>query len=305
MMRERTSRNAQGTRRRIGQTVKAYAFMTPALLILFVFTIVPIVGSLVLMFYDYSVLGTTKFIGLDNFVKAFQDREFIISLKNSILFVVIVPVIQILSILLALLVNRKLPGMNIFRTLFYIPVVTSMVAVSIIWGFIFDTNGIINTALKEWGWISQPLGFLNSKNTAMICLMFITIWQGLGYYMMMYLAGLQGIPEELSEAARMDGANAWQTIYKIKIPLLKPYVWLCTLNSVISAIGVFDVVFVLTKGGPNNATMVINYYSYTKAFGDFQFGYAAAIGMVQAVVTTLLSIVVFAYGKRGGMSNNE
>lgn len=292
-------------KRKTGQTLKAYAFMTPALLVIFVFTIVPIIGSLILMFYDYSVLGTTKFVGFGNFVKAFQDREFIISLKNSVLFVVIVPVIQILSILLALLVNRKLPGMNIFRTLFYIPVVTSMVAVSIIWGFIFDTNGIINTALQDWGWISQPLGFLNSKNTAMLCLMFITVWQGLGYYMMMYLAGLQSIPAELSEAARIDGASAWQTIYKIKIPLLKPYVWLCSLNSIISAIGVFDVVFVLTKGGPNNATMVINYYSYTKAFEDFQFGYAAAIGMVQAVLTTLLSIVVFVYGKKGGMSNNE
>ena len=238
-------------------------------------------------------------------VLAFHDREFIISMKNSIIFVVIVPVIQILSILLALLVNQKLPGINVFRTLFYIPVVTSMVAVSIMWGFIFDTHGIINTMLSDWGWIKQPLGFLNSKYAAMPCLMFITVWQGLGYYMMMYLAGLQGIPQELTEAAQIDGANILQTIFKIKIPLLKPYVWLCSLNSVISAIGVFDVVFVLTKGGPNNATTVINYYSYTKAFGDFQFGYAAAIGAIQGILTTMLSIIVFVYGKRGGMTNNE
>lgn len=121
-----------------------------------------------------------------------------------------------------------------------------MVAVSIMWGFIFDPHGIINSALMEWGWISQPLGFLNSKYTAMPCLMFITVWQGLGYYMMMYLAGLQGIPSELTEAARIDGANTLQTIFKVKIPLLKPYIWLCTLNSVIAALGVFDVVFVLT-----------------------------------------------------------
>lgn len=287
------------------QTLTAYGFMLPALCILFLFVIVPIVGSLVLMFFDYSVLGKTEFIGFDNFIRAFKDREFIISIKNSILFVVIVPIIQVLAILLALLVNRKLPGMAIFRTLYYIPVVTSMVAVSIMWGFIFDSSGVINTALKDIGLISQPLGFLNSKDTAMLCLMFITIWQGLGYYMMMYLAGLQSIPAELSEAATIDGANAWQTIFKIKVPMLKPYIWICTLNSVISAIGVFDVVFVLTKGGPNNATMVINYYSYTKAFGDFQFGYAAAIGAVQAIVTTALSIVVFAYGKKGGMTNNE
>ena len=287
------------------QTLKAYGFMTPALIIIILFTIIPIIGSLVLMFYDYSVLGQTKFVGLKNFVKAFHDRVFWISIKNSVIFVVVVPIIQILSILLAVLVNKKLPGIGIFRTLFYIPVVTSMVAVSIMWGFIFDTSGIINTALKEWKVISMPLGFLSDKNTAMICLMFITIWQGLGYYMMMYLAGLQGIPQELCEAATIDGANAVKVFTRIKLPMLKPYIWFCSLNSVISAIGVFDVVFVLTKGGPNDATMVINYYSYTKAFSDFQFGYAAAIGAVQAVVTTMLSIVVFVYGKRGGMTNNK
>ena len=301
-MGEKTKGQVMRTRR---ETAKAYLFMAPALIIVIVFTIVPIIGSLILMFFDYSVLGETRFVGLDNFTRAFRDKEFLIALKNSILFVVIVPVIQILSIFLALLVNRKLPGMNVFRTLFYIPVVTSMVAVSIIWGFIFDTNGVINTAFQEWGWIKMPLPFLDGKFSAMPCLMFITVWQGLGYYMMMYLAGLQSIPEELSDAARIDGANSIQTIFRIKIPLLKPYVWLCTLNSVISAIGVFDVVFVLTQGGPNNATMVINYYSYTKAFGDFQFGYAAAIGMIQAVITTIISIVVFVYGKKGGMNNDE
>ncbi len=287
------------------RTLTAYAFMAPALVLLIIFTIVPIIGSMILMFFDYSVLGTTKFIGFDNFINAFSDREFLISIKNSILFVAVVPVIQILSILLALLVNRKLPGMGTFRTLYYIPVVTSMVAVSIMWGFIFDPSGIINTFLIDNKIISQPLGFLNSKTTSMLCLMFITLWQGLGYYMMMYLAGLQGIPSELSEAAQIDGANAWQVISRIKIPLLKPYVWFCSLNSIISAIGVFDVVFVLTKGGPNDSTMVINYYSYTKAFEDFQFGYAAAIGMVQAIVTSIISIIVFVYGKKGGMSNNE
>ncbi len=287
------------------QTLKAYAFMTPALAIILLFTIVPIIGSLILMFYDYSVLGETKFIGIKNFVKAFNDRVFWISIKNSVIFVVVVPVIQILSILLAVLVNRKIWGIGFFRTLYYIPVVTSMVAVSIIWGFIFDTNGVVNTALKDWGLIRMPLGFLSDKNTAMLCLMFITVWQGLGYYMMMYLAGLQGIPNELCEAATIDGAGKVKVFTSIKLPLLKPYIWFCSLNSVISAIGVFDVVFVLTKGGPNDATMVINYYSYTKAFQDFQFGYAAAVGAVQAVVTTLLSIVVFVYGKKGGMTNNE
>ena len=150
------------------------------------------------------------------------------------------------------------------------------------------------------GAITQPLGFLGDSKTAMLCIMFITIWQGLGYYMMLYLSGLQSVPPELEEAAKVDGANNTQVVFKIMMPMLKPYIWFCSLNSIISAIGVFDVVYVLTKGGPADATNVINYYSYVKAFQDFQFGYAAAIGAVQAVITTALSIIIFIYGKKGG-----
>ena len=274
--------------RKAKETAVAYAFMAPALIIILLFTVIPIFASLGLMFFDYSVLGKTKFVGLGNFIKAFNDREFIIAIKN-----------------LSLLVNRKLRGIGIFRTLFYIPVITSMVAVSIIWGFIFNSSGVINTLLSDLGLITQPLGFISDKKTAMLCLMFITLWQGLGYYMMMYLAGLQGIPSELGEAARIDGAGTLRVITSVIIPQLKPFIWLCTLNSIISAIGVFDVVFVLSKGGPDNATMVINYYSYTKAFGEFRFGYAAAVGAVQAIITSIVSIAVFIYGKRGGMTNNE
>lgn len=291
--------------RSISNDIKAWSFILPALLIIVIFSILPIIGSLILMFYDYSVLGETKFIGLDNFINAFNDREFIIAMKNSIAFVIIVPIIQILSILIAILVNKKLALISIFRTLYYIPVITSMVAVSIIWGFLFDTNGLINTFLKDIGVINQSLGFLHDKVMAMPSLMFITVWQGLGYYMMLYLAGLQSIPNELIESAKIDGAKGFKIIWRIKIPLLKPYIWLCSLMSIISAISVFDVVFVLTQGGPNNATMVINYYSYIKAFGDWKFGYAAAVGAIQAVITSTLSIVVFVYGRKGGMKNED
>ncbi len=291
---------------KVQQNIKAYLFMAPALLILTVFVITPIIGSFPLMFYDYSVVGTTKFIGFNNFIRAFGDREFWIAIKNSFIFVMIVPVLQILAVLMAILVNKKIFGISVFRTLFYIPVITSMVAVSIMWGFLFSSSGVINTVLINMGIISQPLGFVNDSKTAMLCIMFITIWQGIGYYMMLYLAGLQSVPKELEEAALVDGANAIQTFIKIKLPLLKPYIWFCSLNSVISAIGVFDVVYVLSKGGPDNATMVINYYSYTKAFTDFEFGYASAIGAVQALITTSLSIFIFIYGnKGGGMKGDE
>ena len=290
----------------IRNTLTAYGFMAPALILLTIFVFVPIIGSIPLALFDYSVFGETQFIGLDNFRRLFSDREFLIAIKNSVLFVLIVPPIQILSILLAVLVNQKLPGISFFRVLFYIPVVTSMVAVSIIWGFLFDPNGAINTLLINIGLISEPFGFLRNSSSAMLCVMFITIWQGLGYYMMLYLAGLQSVPAELEDAALVDGANKFVALIKIKLPLLKPYIWFCSLNSVISAVGVFDIVFVLTKGGPNNSTLVMNYYSYFKAFNDYDFGYSSAVGLVLALITSILSIVVFVYGKKGGgMTNND
>lgn len=291
--------------RKTQKTITAWVLMAPALVLLGLFVFYPIVGSLPLMFFDYSVIGDAKFIGFGNFVKMFDDHEFWTALKNSILFVGIVPIIQVLAIMLAFFVNRPLRGMKAFRTLLYLPVVTSMVAVSIIWGFLFNPNGVINTFLLEHGIIEKALGFHHSSKTAMLCVGFVTIWQGLGYYMMLYLAGIQSIPGELSDAARVDGANAMQTMFYVNIPCLKPTIWFCTLNSVISAISVFDVVYVLTEGGPNNATNVLNFYSYYKAFKEFKFGYGAAVGAVQAVVVLLVSLVVFAYGNKGGMNNDS
>lgn len=288
------------------QTIIAYCFMAPAFVILILFAVIPIVGSIPLAFCNYSVVGETKFIGLDNFTRAFNDPDFRVAIINSIAFIVIVPPLQILSILLAILVNKKLPAISFFRVLYYIPVVTSMVAVSIMWNFLCDTNGIINTLLMDWHLITEPLGFINSTSQAMPCVMFVTIWQGVGYYMMLYLAGIQSIPAELEEAAMIDGANKFVAMIKVKIPLLKPYIWFCTLTSLISAIGVFDIIFVLTKGGPDNATMVINYYSYFKAFNDYEFGYSAAVGLVLALITSIFSIAVFIYGKKGGgMTYND
>ena len=276
------------------QTLKAYGFMTPALIIIILFTIIPIIGSLVLMFYDYSVLGQTKFVGLKNFVKAFHDRVFWISIKNSVIFVVVVPIIQILSILLAVLVNKKLPGIGIFRTLFYIPVVTSMVAVSIMWGFIFDTSGIINTALKEWKVISMPLGFLSDKNTAMICLMFITIWQGLGYYMMMYLAGLQGIPQELCEAATIDGATKPAQFRYMTLPLLKGVFKTNITMWSVSSVGFFVWSQLFSTVTADTQTITPYVYMYMQIFGggntvtERNAGLGAAIGVLLSVCVVIV-----------------
>lgn len=287
-------------KKKLKDTLVAYAFMAPALIILIVFVFYPIVYSIPLAFYDYSIMGDAKFIGMDNFVRLFADGDFWIALKNSCLFVIVVPILQLLSIAIAMLMNQKLKGTTFFRVLFYTPVVTSMVAVSIIWKYIFDPDGIINALLMQWHLISSPIQFLFDTNLALPTLMAVTIWQGLGYYMMLYLAGLQSVPEELPEAATIDGANGWQCFWKIRLPLLQPYIWFCSLISVIAALGVFDVVFTMTDGGPDKSTYVINYYSYRQAFMNFDFGYSAAIGLVLGIVTTIFSIVQFTSGKKGG-----
>lgn len=293
-------------KRKIKENLIAYAFMAPALVILAVFVFYPIIYSIPLAFFDYSGLGKTTYVGWANFSRALHDEEFWIAIKHSVMFVMVVPVMQILSIMLATLVNNKIRGISFFRVLYYIPVVTSMIAVSIIWNWIFKEDGILNAILINIGLLKDPILWLGEANLALFTLMFITLWQGVGYYMMLYLAGLQSLPPEMEEAALIDGASKLKTFIKIKIPLLKPYVWFCSLLSVISAVSVFDVVFAMKDdGGPNNATLVANLYSYRKAFINFEFGYSAAVGVLVSIIVLLLSIAVFIYGRRGGMNNDE
>lgn len=283
-------------------TMVAWAFMAPAMAILLVFVFYPIVFSIPLAFTNFSVFGTTEFVGLNNFKRLVADSDFWKAFWNSCRFVIVVPILQLLSILLALVLNRKMPGSKFFRILYYLPVVTSMVAVAIIWKFIFDPNGIMNTWLLQVGLIKQPMRFLSSSRLALSTMMAITIWQGLGYYMMIYLSALQTFPEELMEAARIDGASAWRSFWRIRLPLLQPTIWFCSLVSVIAAVGVFDVVFTITNGtgGPDKATYVINFYAYYQAFTKFDFGYSATVGIVLAMLTCLFSIVLNYYNKKAG-----
>ena len=287
---------------KLRNTLIAWCFMAPAMAILLVFVFYPIVYSIPLAFTDYSVFGETAFTGLTNFKRLIADPDFWLAVKNSCVFVLMVPILQVLSIALALLVNRKLRGTAVFRVLIYLPVVTSMVAVAIIWKFIFDPNGLVNGLLMEWGWIEAPIRFLSSRALALPTMMAITIWQGLGYYMMIYLSALQHFPEELIEASVLDGASGWQTFWKVRIPLLQPQIWFCSMVSTLAALGIFDVVFTITNGtgGPDKSTYVINFYSYFQAFNKFDFGYSAAIGIVLALITLVFNLALNVYQKKGG-----
>lgn len=280
----------------------AWLFMTPGLILLALFVFWPIIYSVPLALTNYSVIGKTEFVGLDNFVKALQDKSFITSLVNSLLYVIVVPFIQIISILMAILVNSNVKGIKLFRTAYYIPVVTSMVAVALIWGWLLNQNGVINYVLSNVGLMKEPITWLSNKDTALWTLMFITMWKGLGYYMMIYLAGLQSIPKDLTEAAMIDGASRAQTIRKITIPLLKPYVFFCTLISLMAAIRVFDEVFILTVGGPGDATLTSSLYIYQQGFQKFDFGYSSALGLIVSVMIAALSIVIFRFNRKGGVN---
>lgn len=282
------------------RTGVAFLFMAPALVLLILFVFYPIIYSIPLAFTDYSVFKETQFIGLNNFRRLFRDHDFAVSVKNSVTFVLVVPILQVLAIALALMVNRNHRGRSVYRVLIYLPVVTSMVAVSIIWKFLLEQNGIINSLLLQWGLIQTPIKFLSSTKLSLFTLMGITIWQGLGYYMMIYLSALQSFPNELVEAATLDGASGWQIFWKVRIPVLRPQIWYCSLISIIAALGVFDVVYTVTKGtgGPNKSTYVINFYSYIQAFNKFDFGYSAAIGLVLAAITMVFSIILNVYQKK-------
>ncbi|WP_274650331.1 carbohydrate ABC transporter permease [Paenibacillus humicola] len=285
----------------------AYLMLLPGAALLAAFTFYPIVRGLPLAFTNYSVVDTTKWIGWDNFKRAFHDPTFGLALKHSLLYVLIVPVIQILSILMAVLVNNRLRFIHFFRVAYFIPVVTSMVAAAIAWKWVYQEQGILNFFLLKLGMIRQPISFMVETKLALLGVMAVTVWKGLGYYMMIYLAGLQSIPGELQEAARIDGAGRLRVIWNITIPLLMPFVLLCSLLSVMGAIHVFDEVFVMhgPSGDPAYSTLTASVYSYKVAFQDFEFGYAATIGLLVAIIIMIVSILMFRYTRRGGLTYYE
>ncbi|MEW6227050.1 MAG: sugar ABC transporter permease [Bacillota bacterium] len=288
-------------RTRVRRWVTAYVFLVPALVLMAVFTFYPIIMGMVIMFYDYTVFEPMKFVGLANFSRAFADRDFQKSVLHSVEYIIVVPILQLLSIFVAVLVNRNRPGITFFRTAYYIPVVTSSVAVAISWKWLYNSEGILNYALMSVGVTGRPLHWLTSKELALPSVMMVTMWKGIGWYMVIYLAGLQSVPKELEEAAAIDGASRWQVVRHVTIPLLRPYVLFASFMSVMGALQVFDEVFVMTGGGPLKSTLTMAVYQYHKAFGAFDFGYAAAMGMLMALMILVFNVPLFRTLAKGGL----
>jgi putative chitobiose transport system permease protein len=267
-----------------------YLFLLPALLILGLTVFLPALQAFYLSFTRYDLIGTPEWIGWENFRKLISDRIFWKTIGNTLLYLAgVVPILVVFPLGLAILVNRKLAGINWFRAAFYTPVVISIVVAGIAWKFVYAENGLLNQLLKLLG--LNSIGWLTSPKWAIFSVMAVTIWKGLGYYMVIYLAGLQSISAELYEAAAIDGSDGIVKHWDITIPLMRPYLVLVAVISAISATKVFEEVFIMTQGQPNNSSTTVVYYLYKQAFKDSNYGYGCTIGLVLFLAILGLSLL--------------
>ena len=274
------------------RNITGYLFISPWLIGLACFTLFPLGYSFGLAFTDWNILEPAKFVGLRNFDKLAHDPNVRDSLKVTAIYVLSsVPLGTALSILLALLLNQNVKGMRIFRTLFYLPSVVSGVAVSMLWVWIFEGNyGLLNTVLAWFG-VKGPQ-WLTDSNTALLSIIIMSLW-GVGGSMVIYLAGLQGVPRSLHEAAELDGAGPLRRFWHITVPLLTPTVFFNLIMGLIGSFQVFTQALVMTGGGPGNATLFYVLYLYQNAFQFFKMGYASALGWVLFVIILILILVLF------------
>ncbi|MBE9101062.1 carbohydrate ABC transporter permease [Vacuolonema iberomarrocanum] len=302
------------------QQLTPYLFLAPALLILGLTVFYPAVQAFLLSFtrYEFDITQPPIWVGLDNFQRLLGDEVFWETLVNTLLYLVcVVPLLVILPLLLAILVNRALPGIHWFRAAYYTPVIISMVVAGIAWNWLYTENGLFNqflswfaTGMLNWlpdidrfaplvnGLVAlrEGIPWLTSPDLALFSVMAVTVWKGLGYYMVIYLAGLQSIPKDLYEAAAIDGSDGWQKHWDITIPLMRPYLLLVGVISAIAATKVFEEIFVMTQGGPRNNSKTIVYYVYEEAFENLEISYACTIGLVLFLIILALSILRLTLG---------
>jgi multiple sugar transport system permease protein len=278
--------------------VAGYVLLLPTLIGLALFSLGPVVASALLSFTRWDGLRAPVWTGTENYRLLFTDPLFWTALRNTAYYTVgsVVPAI-VLSLLLALAVNQKIKGVVFFRTLFFLPVVSPPVAIAILWGWLYNAQyGLINAGLDRLG--LPPVQWLAEPSTAMPSIIIMSIWSGLGYNMVLFLAGLQGIPQELYEAAKIDGANRWALFRYVTVPLLSPTTFFILVLSMIGAFQLFDYAYVLTGGGPMYSTLSIVLYIYQMAFQNFKMGYASALAYVLFVIIAAVTFVQFRLQRR-------
>jgi multiple sugar transport system permease protein len=277
----------------------AYSFILPNFLGFAFFTLIPVVFAFALSLASWDGANPIKFVGLYNFTRMLKDETFRISTVNTFYYALgTVPVTLACSLALAVLLNTSIKGRNAYRAVFFFPYVASLVAVAVVWNMIFHpTMGPVNNLLQSLG-VAKPPRWTASTVWAMPTVILASIWRGTGYYMIIYLAALQGIPRSLYEAAEIDGASGWQRFRKITLPLLTPATFFVFIMLTISCFKVFDLIYVMTNGGPGRATNVLVYMIYNMAFIWFEYGYASAIAIVLFVIVLVITILQFRLEKK-------
>jgi putative chitobiose transport system permease protein len=281
-------------------SVTAWGFLAPALLLLAISVLIPGAMALVISFSrtGLDVGEPLQFIGLANFRRLLADPMLLKVSGTTFLYLIgVVPPILLGSLALAVLVNRQLPAIAWFRAAFYTPVLVSLVVAAIAFRWLYAENGLIN------GWLAslfaatgfRPIGFLTNPALALPAVMLVTLWKGLGYYMVIFLGGLQGISPELYEAAALDGSTGLRRHLDITLPLLRPYITLVAVISAIGATKVFEEVFLMTQGGPADSTRTLVYYVYDQAFSELEISYACTVGLALFLIVLLLSLIRFLF----------
>ncbi len=282
--------------RKRDERVAAYIFVAPAVILLIAFLVVPMIYTVYFSGFKYQIMrpDAMKFIGFENYQKLFSDKNFWLALKNTVYFtVIVVPCQCVLALALALLVSKKFRGVAIFRTMYFAPQLTSMVVISVLWSVLYNANpntGLINSILVSLG--MSPIKFLSDASTAMNSIIFMSAWQGAGYQMMIFLAGLQGIPRDQYEAASVDGATKFKQFLYITIPGLKGTIKYVIMITMIQAMKLFTQPYIMTQGGPKNSTKTLVYYIYTQGFQKGNFGYACSIAAVFFVIVVCMSMAM-------------
>ena len=278
-----------------------YVFLLPSLALIGVFVVYPILAVVYYSFTDYDIVRPPVWVGLDNFRQLLGDETFWLALTHSFIYLIATPILIALSIGLAIVVNRKLRGIHIFRALYFVPAVSGSIAIGLSWRYLFDRNGFINSLLQSFGIIHEPIQWLATPALVLPIAILLTIWAGVGYYSVIFLAGLQNIPEELYDAARIDGCNDLQKHWHVSLPGLRPQIVFVSVISSLAALKVFDEIYVLTgrTGGILDSGVTIVFYLWKQAFVLGHAGYASAIAMALLAMTLVFSIVNVRFLERG------
>ena len=278
--------------RRNRQLALIACFLLPSLIVFFLYRLLPLGWNVILSFESWSPLKPAQWVGLENYVEMWSyDDVFWVALKNTLIFIAASPLAIAAALGIALLVNSDLKGAAIYRTIVFLSYPLMAVAVGIIWRWMYDERGgIINYALRGSGLMTRPIGFLQDFDWALPSVIFAEVWQVIGFYMIILLTGLQSIPQNLYEAARIDGAPAVARFFRITVPMLRPSLFLCAVVGILNSFSSFDLVYIMTNGGPGHATELLITHIYKSAFVQSKFDYAAALTVVQFGLLVVLTM---------------